>query len=101
MVSAQAFITGQLETPLLSAYKLYIGGELVDLGPGRGEAVVWGGDGEFRATPYTTLDVSSFFAAAGTATVAIEAMYSRGATVVMQLQVSPPPCWPRRRPPRS
>ena len=41
VTSAQAFISAPIETPLLNNYKLFINGELVSLGPGRGEAPVW------------------------------------------------------------
>jgi hypothetical protein len=42
-VSAAAFITATNQDPMLSAYKLYLNGVLVNLGPGRGEAPVWEG----------------------------------------------------------
>ena len=77
-VSASAFVTAVNQDPLLSAYKLYINGALVNLGPGRGEAPVFDGDGVFRSLPYYTLDVTDFFApAAGmTVTVALQSMYA-------------------------
>ena len=88
--SARAFIAAPLETPLLANYKLFIDGQLVDVGPGRGEAPVWGGDGTFRSLPYASLDVTSSFASNSTSphTLAIEAMNSKGASVMMQLMLT-------------
>eukprot|EP00035_Acanthoeca_spectabilis_P025007 m.456410 g.456410 ORF g.456410 m.456410 type:complete len:1036 (-) comp21050_c0_seq1:25-3132(-) len=86
VASAQAFIAAPLDNKLLSSYKLYIDGELVNLGPGRAEAAVWGGDGKQDSQPYQTLDVSNYFSSAGTVAVAIEAMKSGGCSVVLQLQ---------------
>ena len=37
---------------MLMNYKLYVGGKLASVGPGRGEARVVGGDARFRAQPY-------------------------------------------------
>eukprot|EP01046_Picozoa_sp_COSAG06_P023084 COSAG06_NODE_1818_length_8294_cov_40.638560_5_plen_735_part_00 len=85
--SAQAFITSTNQDPMLSAYKLYVDGKLVNIGPGRGEAPVFGGDGDFRSLPYFTLDLSSEFGTAGTVVVAVEAMTQGGANVIMQLQL--------------
>ncbi len=48
VVTASLFVTATNQDPMLSAYKLYIDGNFVNLGPGRGEAPVWGGDGIFR-----------------------------------------------------
>lgn len=58
-VSAVGSVTGVLEDKLLSAYKLYVDGVLVNIGPGRGEAPVWEGDGLFRPLPFTTLDLTA------------------------------------------
>lgn len=87
--SAQAFITSENsdQDKLLSAYKLYVDGKLVNIGPGRGEAFVFGGDGDFRSLPYYTLDLSSEFSTAGTSVLAVEAMHQGGANVIMQLQL--------------
>ena len=113
VVSALAYVSAPLETPLLASYKVYIDGELIDVGPGRGEAPVWDGDGVFRSLPYATLDVTKLFAptppppknGTGTTmdsveqrgggfaggqktaahTVAIEAMHSGGASAMLQL----------------
>ena len=49
---------------MLCGYRLYIGGQLVNVGPGRGEAVVWGGNGTYMEKPYQTLDVTSHVLAA-------------------------------------
>ena len=51
-VAAVAFVAAPNLDPMLSAYKLYMDGGLVNLGPGRGEAPVWGGDGAFRCTDF-------------------------------------------------
>jgi hypothetical protein len=60
MVSrAVGFVTATGTDPLLCAYRLYLNGALVDVGPGRGEARVWAGDGRFNGLPYTTLDLTA------------------------------------------
>ena len=46
--------------------------------------------GAFSSWPYVTNDLSSYFASAGTVVIAIEAMHSRGATALMQLQLRLP-----------
>ena len=45
---ALLFVTGWVEPTMLSAYKFYIDGELVSLGPGRGEADVMNANSTFR-----------------------------------------------------
>ena len=87
VVSAQGFVTAVNQDPLLSCYKLYVNGELVDLGPGRGEAPVWDGDGAFRSLPYATLDLTSHFGNAGTYTLAIVGMHSQSPSVLLQVQL--------------
>ena len=42
-----------------------VDGKLVNLGPGRGEAPVFGGDGAFRSLPYYTLDLTTVRARPG------------------------------------
>ena len=59
LVSAVGFIAAYVDEPLLSGFKIYCNDELVALGPGRGEAPVFGGDGVFRNLPITTLDFTS------------------------------------------
>jgi len=44
---------------MLAAYKFYIDGRLVSLGPGRGEADVLRGNSTFLQAPYTTTDVTA------------------------------------------
>ena len=39
---------------MLMNYKLWVNGRLASVGPGRGEAVVKGGDGGFRTQPCAT-----------------------------------------------
>eukprot|EP01049_Picozoa_sp_SAG25_P014630 SAG25_NODE_2655_length_1467_cov_0.983187_1_plen_400_part_00 len=87
--SATAFVTAVNQDPLLAAYKFYINDDLVDLGPGRGEAPVYGGDGRFRSLPYMTLDLTDHMSkASGTvAALAFEAMHVGGPSVIMQLQL--------------
>lgn len=75
VVSASAFVTAELDDPLLSGYKFYIDGALVNLGPGRGEANVWLGDGTYRSLPYTTLDVTSYLSMGGKHVLALQAMH--------------------------
>ena len=90
-VTAQAFITAKGENPLLNFYKLSVDGALVDVGPGRGEAPIWGGDGAYRSVMYTTLDLtaqllggSAKHAKRGTV-LSIVSMCSKGTQVGMQL----------------
>lgn len=74
VISTTAFVTGVVDDPLLSGYKLFIDGHLVALGPGRGEAPVWGGDGEFRSLPYNTVDITDQLSTAGAHAVALQVM---------------------------
>eukprot|EP00039_Didymoeca_costata_P011354 m.159020 g.159020 ORF g.159020 m.159020 type:complete len:742 (+) comp15145_c0_seq4:511-2736(+) len=57
---------------MLCAYKIYIDGTLVSLGPGRGEANVLEGNNTFMHAPYTTIDISLF--ASPKSIVAVEGM---------------------------
>jgi hypothetical protein len=75
---ATAYVTAPNTDPLLSGYKLYFNGKLVNLGAGRGEAPVWDGDGQFRRLPYTTLDVTKHLTTAGPVAIALETMHSGG-----------------------
>lgn len=59
VAKAILFITAWVEPTMLSAYKLYVDGVLMSLGPGRGEANVMTGDSTFRHAPYVTVDVTS------------------------------------------
>jgi hypothetical protein len=76
VVSAVAFVTSTVDPFLFSGYKFYIDGTLVNIGPGRGEARVWEGDGVFRSMPYATLDVTAELSAVGTSVLALQAMES-------------------------
>ena len=58
VIRATAFVTAVTDDYMLCGYRLYIGGVLVNVGPGRGEAVVWGGNGTYMEKPYQTLDVT-------------------------------------------
>ena len=84
--SAIAFVAAYVDEPLLSGYKLYVNDKLVNIGPGRGEAPVFGGDGLFRSLPITTLDVSALFATGGTYVLALQAMHGPP-KVIMQLEM--------------
>jgi hypothetical protein len=44
---ALLYVTATVDSPMLAAYKAYIGGALVGVGPGRGEAPIVGGNGTF------------------------------------------------------
>ena len=59
IVRAAGFVLGPELNALLCGYRFYLNGELVDVGPGRPEARVWGGDGAFKKSPYTTLDLTA------------------------------------------
>ena len=50
---------------ILVGYKVYLEGALVGVGPGRGEARVWGGDSAFRGLPYATYDLTPLLPAPG------------------------------------
>jgi hypothetical protein len=77
----------------LTGYKVWVNGAIVGVGPGRGEARVWGGDGVFRSLPYDTYDVTTLVAAGGAPIVL--AVAGRGAVdgkggargVLLQLQL--------------
>lgn len=84
VTSALAFVTAPTEEPLLANFKFYLDGSLVDLGPGRGEAPVWGGDGAYRAMPYASLDVTSLLGK-GRHALALQAMHSKGGSALLQL----------------
>ena len=60
---ALLFVAATVDEAILSAFKVYIGGTLVAVGPGRGEAEVRGGAGHgtFARQPYITLDVTAHF----------------------------------------
>jgi len=76
VVSAVAHVTAVVDDKLLSGYKFYINDKLIDLGPGRGEAPVWDGDGLFRSLPYATLDVTPSLTTPGTAVIALQTMHN-------------------------
>ena len=76
VVSAIAHVTAEVDEPLLSGYKLYINDALADIGPGRGEAPVWEGDGGFRGMPYATLDLTQALSTPGTACLALQCMHA-------------------------
>jgi len=86
VVSASAFVTAVVDEKLLSGYKFFIDGTLVDLGPGRGEAPVWDGDRTLRSLPYTTLDVTNRLLSPGKHVLALEAMH-KPPTAMLQLHL--------------
>ena len=55
---ALLYVTSWVEPTMLSAYKFYVDGALVSLGPGRGEANVMQHNNTFLHAPYTTVDLS-------------------------------------------
>ena len=82
VLSAVAHIAGEVDDKLLCGWKFYIDDSLVNVGPGRGEAPVWGGDGHFYGLPVQTLDVTAAFAGAPhTATLALQVMHKTPAVV--------------------
>ena len=76
VTSAVAFVAASVDEHLLSGYKFYVNDRLVNIGPGRGEAPVYDGDGLFRNLPITTLDVTASFGAAGPAALALQVMHN-------------------------
>jgi hypothetical protein len=55
---ALLFVTAWQEPTMLAAYKVYIDGALVSLGPGRGEANVLDRNSTFMLAPYNAVDVT-------------------------------------------
>jgi hypothetical protein len=86
VVRAIAHVAAENEDRLLCGYKLYVNGGLAGVGPGRGEAPVWGGDGTFHGLPIQTLDVTAALLGGGgaSAVLALAAMH-RPPNVIMQL----------------
>jgi hypothetical protein len=75
LATAIAFVAARDDDRLLCGYKLYVDDTLVNLGPGRGEAPVWGGDGTFRSLPITTIDLTAALSSGGPGhTLALQAM---------------------------
>ena len=83
--SAVLHVAAENEDKLLCGYKLYVNGALVNVGPGRGEAPVWGGDGTFHAMPIQTLDVTAALGSGPTAVLALVGMHSGSPAVIAQL----------------
>lgn len=71
---ASAFITAVTDDVILCGYKLYINGVLINVGPGRGEAKIWNGDGQYNAYPYTTLDVTPYLPQSGQFLIAVQSV---------------------------
>jgi hypothetical protein len=78
VIRATAFVTAVTDEYMLCGYKLYVGGKLVGVGPGRGEAVVFGGNGTYMSKPYATYDLTSFIPASGDVLLAVQSMGSNG-----------------------
>ena len=76
VLRATAFVTAVTDDYMLCGYKLYLGGQLVGVGPGRGEAVVWGGNGTYMKRPYATYDVTNFIPATGDLLIAVASLVS-------------------------
>ena len=58
IVEALLFVAAWQEPTMLAAFKVYVDGALVAIGPGRGEADVLSHNATFRYAPYATVDVS-------------------------------------------
>jgi len=78
LVTAVGFIAAYVDEHLLSGFKVYINDNLVALGPGRGEAPVFDGDGLFRNLPLTTLDLTPMLSElkGTTAALALQTMHN-------------------------
>jgi hypothetical protein len=90
VLSAVAFVAALVDEPLLSGYKVYVDDRLANIGPGRGEAPVYGGDGVFRSLPITTIDLTAALGgapAAATHALALQAMHS-DPNVIFQLELT-------------
>ena len=61
---ATLFASATVDPNILSAYKIYFAGKLVAIGPGRGEAPVRGGNGNFSHRVYATHNVTAQLAEA-------------------------------------
>ena len=84
VVSAIAHVAGAVDDKLLCGWKLYVDDALINVGPGRGEAPVWGGDGRFRNLPTQTLDLTAALAGKASAVLALQTMHQSPA-VIFQL----------------
>jgi hypothetical protein len=97
---ATAYVSALTDDYVLCGFKLYIGGVLVGVGPGRGEAPVLGGNGTFMARPYVALDATAAVGAAlsahhGEVVVALQSLgsvgthgHNKGRGVLLQLEMS-------------
>lgn len=64
-----------LTDTVLLGFRAFVGGALVGVGPGRGEAPVWGGDGTFRPLVCVSLNATAAVrASAGTGSLALAAV---------------------------
>jgi len=89
VTSAVIAVAAYCDDRLLSGYKLFVADVLVSVGPGRGEAPVFGGDGAFRSLPVTTIDVTSALAPGGvTAVLALQAMHNSPPRAILQLALT-------------
>ena len=88
LASAVAFVAARDDDRLLSGYKLYVDDGLASLGPGRGEAPVWGGAGTFHGLPITTLDLTATLSAPGQHILALQAMHTHSPSVIFQLDLT-------------
>lgn len=78
MASAFAFATAKTDDWILCGFKLYLEGALVGVGPGRGEAVVWDGNGSYQDKPYTAFDVTSSMQGKSSVVAAVQGLGSSG-----------------------
>ena len=74
VASALLYATAWQEPTMLSAYKVYVGGALVSLGPGRGEPDVLSGNATFKRAPYNAVNITTAMRSGAGTVVAVEGM---------------------------
>ena len=87
-IGVVGFVSARVNDFLLSGYKLFIDDALINIGPGRGEAPVWGGDGVFRSLPVQTLDLTAVLTAGGSHVLALQTMHQNGPSVMLEVQMT-------------
>ena len=87
LTRALLFVTAWQEPTMLAAFKFYVGGRLVAIGPGRGEADVLGRNATLVHAPYVTVDATdAVLAAAGAGGGGAAAAAADGAGVVLAIE---------------
>jgi hypothetical protein len=87
-IGVVGFVSARVNDFLLSGYKLFIDDALINIGPGRGEAPVWGGDGVFRSLPVQTLDLTAVLTAGGSHVLALQTMHQNGPSVMLEVRMT-------------